>query len=107
MENEYAQKLAEKIANLISAESVTIDLTSLQKTVDGIEKRLAVLETSISNPRFEISNLHSRHPSQDHFSIAEAIVESLFEKSTKEKACAFEPNGKPCDHCSMCNSRGF
>jgi hypothetical protein len=23
-----------------------------------------------------------------------------------EKACQFEP-GRPCDHCSMCNSRGF
>ena len=47
------------------------------------------------------------HPSQDKFAIAEAIVDSLFQRETKEKACTFEPSGKPCDHCSMCNSRGF
>ena len=37
---------------------------------------------------------------------AEAIVDSLFDHHSKEKACTFEPS-KPCDHCSMCSSRGF
>lgn len=45
------------------------------------------------------------HPSTDKFSVAEAIADSIF-ASMKEKACQFEPD-KPCDHCSMCNSRGF
>ena len=47
------------------------------------------------------------HPSVDKFVIAEAIVDSLFANQDKEKACSLEPSGKPCDHCSMCNSRGF
>ena len=47
------------------------------------------------------------HPSIDKFTIAEAIADRIFSGVESEKACAFEPNGKPCDHCSMCNSRGF
>jgi hypothetical protein len=46
------------------------------------------------------------HPSLDKLSIAEAIADSIFGSEFKERACQFEP-GKPCDHCSMCNSRGF
>ncbi len=47
------------------------------------------------------------HVSQEKFSIAEAIADAIFDGTSKEKACTFEPNGKPCDHCSMCSSRGF
>jgi hypothetical protein len=47
------------------------------------------------------------HPSQERFNVNEAIVDELVEFFEKEKACSFEPNGKPCDHCSMCSSRGF
>jgi len=51
--------------------------------------------------------LPSLHASQEKFSIAEAIADAIFDGTSKEKACTFEPNGKPCDHCSMCSSRGF
>lgn len=44
------------------------------------------------------------HPSVDKFAIGEAIAEGIF--GMNEKACTFEPS-KPCDHCAMCNSRGF
>lgn len=47
------------------------------------------------------------HSSQERFNINEAVVEELVEFFEKEKACSFEPNGKPCDHCAMCSSRGF
>lgn len=46
------------------------------------------------------------HPSLDKMRVAEAIADSIFDSKLKEKACQFEPD-KPCDHCSMCNSRGF
>lgn len=46
------------------------------------------------------------HSSLDKFNIAEAIADSIFGHLNKEKACQFEPD-KPCDHCSMCSSRGF
>ena len=47
-----------------------------------------------------------QHPSLDKLRVAEAIADSIFDAKLKEKACQFEPD-KPCDHCSMCNSRGF
>ncbi len=107
MQNEDVLNLAERIAKLIATESGSVDLSSLQKSIDSIHERLDKLEaaSSISNFKFQISN--PSHPSQDRFAIAEAIVDNLFDQQTKEKACTFEPNGKPCDHCSMCNSLGF
>jgi len=107
MQNNDAQKLAEKIAKLIGAESANTDLSSLRKSIDAIGVRLEKLETSSLNSQPQISKLKSEHPSQDRFAIAEAIVDSLFDRDAKEKACTLEPNGRPCDHCSMCNSRGF
>src|SRR4051812_37108837 len=47
------------------------------------------------------------HPSQEQFTgIGEAVSE-LVEFFEREKTCTVEPGGKPCDHCGMCNSRGF
>ena len=104
MQNEEAHKLAEKIAKLISNESAGTDLASIQKSLISINERLERLEGATS-PFVHITR--SMHPSQDRFEIAEAIVDSLFDRSNNEKACTFEPNAKPCDHCSMCSSRGF
>ena len=47
------------------------------------------------------------HPSQERFGVEEATVAELVEFFESEKKCAVEPGGKPCDHCSMCSSRGF
>jgi hypothetical protein len=47
------------------------------------------------------------HPSQERFGIEEATVAELVEFFESEKKCSVEPGGKPCDHCSMCSSRGF
>lgn len=47
------------------------------------------------------------HPSQERFGIEEATVAELVEFFEKEKKCSIDPSGKPCDHCAMCNSRGF
>lgn len=99
-----ARQLAEKIAQVIAAEAKSSDLGSIQKSLDAISERLDRLEASavISNFKSQISDV--RHPSQDKFAVAEAIVDGLF--AQKEKACTFEPT-KACDQCSMCNSRGF
>ena len=107
MQNENTQKLAEKIAKLIAAESASVDLSSLQKSIDAISLRLEKLETASLTPQSAIRNPLSSHPSQDRFDVAEAIVDGLFDRESKEKACTFEPNGRPCDHCAMCSSRGF
>ncbi len=47
------------------------------------------------------------HPSQERFGVEEATVAELVEFFENEKKCSVEPGGKPCDHCSMCSSRGF
>jgi hypothetical protein len=47
------------------------------------------------------------HPSQERFGVEEAAVSELVEFFENEKKCSVDPSGKPCDHCSMCSSRGF
>ena len=100
------KKLAEKIAKILESETQGADLASLFASIEKINHRLDKLEASGPDLKFEISNLKSQHPSLDKFNVAEAIADEIFAGIKKEKACQFEP-GKPCDHCSMCNSRGF
>ena len=47
------------------------------------------------------------HPSQERFGVEEAAVSELVDFFEGEKKCELEPGGKPCDHCSMCSTRGF
>ena len=107
MENGKAAELAEKIARLIASESNSSDLLSIQTSLDNINRRLEKLESTSEASQSAIRISQVTHPSLDRFAIAEAIVDSLFDRDSKEKTCTFEPNGKPCDHCSMCSSRGF
>lgn len=78
------------------------DLAALFAAIEKINHRLDKLE---NNHAMSIET-KSGHPSLDKLNIAEAIADSIFGSEFKEKACQFEPS-KPCDHCSMCNSRGF
>jgi hypothetical protein len=110
--NESTQKLAERIALLLQEnEKPQNDFSALQSSLEKINQRLDKIETQIafqnSNPQSQILNPKSYHPSQEKFAIAEAVADEIIEHLNTEKACQFEPNGKPCDHCSMCNSRGF
>lgn len=87
------------------------DIASLFAAIESIGHRLDKIEQAgsskeVSGLRSEISNLKASHPSLDKLNIAEAIADSIFSHYQKEKACQFETD-KPCDHCSMCNSRGF
>jgi hypothetical protein len=52
-------------------------------------------------------NASIAHPSQERFGVEEATISELVDYFEKEKTCSLEPGGKPCDHCSMCSSRGF
>ena len=109
MQNEEVQTLAEKIAQVLSSESKPSDLKALQASIEALNSRLDKIESSKSNFKFEIATptiSTSPHPSLDKLNIAEALADSIFGHYQKEKACQFEPD-KPCDHCSMCNSRGF
>jgi hypothetical protein len=101
------QKLSEKIAKILETESPPIDTASIFAALEKINHRLDKLEKSAASSQPEIRFSHLNHPSLEKFGIAEAVADAVIGAKTKEKACTFEPNGKPCDHCSMCNSRGF
>lgn len=99
--------LADKIARIIETESKTVDLSSIQVSIEKINVRLTNIESKLepSNPA-QLKSLIP-HPSFDRFAVIEAFADEIIKNLSKEKACTFEPNGKPCDHCSMCSSRGF
>ena len=92
---------AEKIAKLVESEMKTSDVASLFASIERINHRLDKLESA------SIHQTEIEHASVEKFSVAEAIADEIFSGLQKEKACTFEPNGKPCDHCAMCSSRGF
>ena len=100
------ESLAEKIAHLLESETQRTDVAALFASIEKINHRLDRLENT-SSPQSQFPNLGSVHPSVEKFSVAEAIADEIFTGLQKEKACTFEPNGKPCDHCAMCSSRGF
>lgn len=104
MQDKEVRNIADKIAQAISVESKKSDLSTLFASIEKIKQRLDKLEQA-SSTQIPIPN--SAHPSQDRFAVAEAIADAIFDHHSKEKACTFEPNAKPCDHCAMCSSRGF
>ena len=113
MSEEATNNLAVKIARLLQTETQEVDFFSLQKNIEKISERLEKIEATLNNQNSsEIYPssfvLHSsKHPSQEKFDVAEIIADGAVENSEQEKPCPYEPTGKPCDHCSMCNSRGF
>ncbi len=109
MPNENPDILAEKIARLLQMETHSSDFSSLRGSLEKINQRLDKIEFQMSpqNPQFATRVSHSNHPSQHKFEIAEAVAQEATESFETEKACPYEPTGKPCDHCGMCNSRGF
>ncbi len=101
MDQKGARDLAEQIVAVLGSGSAGAGLDAVHAALERINARLDKLEGSVP-----AKAPASQHPSLDKLSIAEAIVDSIFGSQFKEKACTFEPS-KPCDHCSMCNSRGF
>ena len=100
------EPLAEKIARLLESEGQSNDMATLFASIEKLNHRLDKLEATV-NPHSALRIPQSTHPSTEKFDVAEAIADEIFAGIQKEKACTFEPNGKPCDHCAMCSSRGF
>ena len=113
MSDEITNNLAVKIARLLQTETPEVDLYSLQQSIEKISTRLEKIETTLSKQNSShiqpsaFSLQPFKHPSQEKFDIAEIIADGTLENSEQEKPCPYEPTGKPCDHCSMCSSRGF
>lgn len=114
MSDEKTNLLAEKIARLLQNESPEVDLHSLQSSIEKIGARLEQIEKKLEtqnsnnfNSSFLLFEPSKTHPSQEKFDIAEIIADQIIASREYEKPCPYEPTGKPCDHCSMCNSRGF
>jgi hypothetical protein len=89
---------------------VTPSITRIPETTESSAKpstRAASFVPATHSPWARDFNTAAAHPSQERFGIEEATVAELVEFFESEKKCSIEPGGKPCDHCSMCSSRGF
>ncbi len=114
MENGNTQKLAEKIALLLREnDKGSGDFSSLQFSIEKISERLKNIENRLNTQNSDEIYpssfiLHpSNRASQERFDIAEIVADEIIDNLQNEKACPYEPTGKPCDHCAMCSSRGF
>jgi hypothetical protein len=118
MSSDQAREVAERIARRVGAASATprtgdlaSELASVRETLNQLQNRLTQIESRVSSvPRVQspwLGGLNPGHPSLDRFGVEEATVSELVDFFQNEKACSLEPGGKPCDHCSMCSSRGF
>ena len=67
----------------------------------------ATSHNGVRSPWLSGVYVSAAHPSQERFGVEEATVSELVDFFEKEKKCEIEPGGKPCDHCSMCSTRGF
>lgn len=71
------------------------------------ERRDMRAPSSAHSPWLSGVYVPATHPSQEKFGVEEAAVSELVDYFEKEKVCEIEPGGKPCNHCAMCNTRGF
>ena len=108
MENEKAQKLAEQIVELLQNNQKGND-EFLRSSLEKINARLDNLESQMTIPESTFQIPHSKpiHVSQEKFANLEELADEIIANLQNEKACQYEPTGKLCDHCAMCNSRGF
>lgn len=107
METGNPNRLAEQIALIIENELQASDLSSILANIEKINTRLDSIESKLPASVLNQPSYFIPHSSTERFSVIEAFADEIIENLNKEKACTFEPNGKPCDHCSMCSSRGF
>ena len=93
------------IARTPSARAPSISQTP--QVSSGAPREPAQFVPATHSPWVRDFNTAPDHPSQERFGVEEATVAELVEFFENEKKCSVEPGGKPCDHCSMCSSRGF
>jgi hypothetical protein len=110
MENGNTQNLAERIAQLLQENEKGSD-DFLRASLEKINQRLDTIEARMiqqnAAPQTQIPNPKLFHASQEKFKSLEDLADEIIANMQNEKACPYEPTGKPCDHCAMCSSRGF
>lgn len=97
------QKIVDRIGRMLEGESAGNDTAALFAAIEKINHRLDKLELPPPKEQSYFAAILS-HPSLHKFHIDDAAGANT---KGAEKACTLEPSGKPCDQCSMCNSRGF
>ena len=118
---DHARELARRIAARLSSNSsassgAPADLSALRSTLSEIRQRLDRIEAQIApagNTSAPPTAAYSpwtppaQDASLDRFDVEEAAVADMVDYFEATKKCDMEPGNKPCDHCSMCSSRGF
>jgi len=95
MDRSDARDIAQQILGMIQSKGLTMVGTSeISDAIDRAKSKIEAPATTAS----------ASHPSQERF--LQLLADEIFKDLSKEKACPYEP-GRPCDHCSMCNSLGF
>jgi len=109
MSDTQTNELAKKIARLLQTETQNAEFSSVQMSLEKINQRLNNIESQLAfqNPKSKIQNPKFNHSSQEKFTNLEELADEIISGLQNEKACPYEPTGKPCDHCAMCSSRGF
>ena len=125
-ELDQARRIADRIAKRVTSGSqssapagdISTELTAVRASLAELQQRLTQIESKVRGgysaevaaPQMHspwLAGVNANHPSQERFGIEEATVAEMVDYFQNEKTCSMEPGGKPCDHCSMCSSRGF
>jgi hypothetical protein len=95
MDRSDARDIAQQILGMIQSKGITtVGASEISDAIDRAKSRIEAPALTAA----------ASHPSQDRF--LQLLADEIFKDLSKEKACPYEP-GRPCDHCSMCNSLGF
>ena len=116
-----AQRLEERETGGGASNASSGELSDLRAMLADMNKRLVQIESHLARKEesaattaqvafssWPSSAAMKGHPSLDKFKVDEATaISELVDFFESEKKCSLDPSGKPCDHCSMCSSRGF
>jgi hypothetical protein len=107
--NSETQNLAAQIVLFLQNSQKSSGDDFLRESLEKINQRLDNLESQITseNRKSKFQNPKSNHFSQEKFTNLEELADEIIAGMETEKACPYEPTGKPCDHCAMCSSLGF
>jgi hypothetical protein len=121
---DQAKLIADRVAKRVApgasgpATDISGELAAMRASLGELQNRLIQIESKvrggysagIAAPQMHspwLAGVNAGHPSLERFGVEEATVAELVDYFQNEKTCSMEPGGKPCDHCSMCSSRGF